>query len=337
MTEPESSWSPCEAALATAGWAALAAVLVVLGFLPVWLGGTWPDFLDCVRVATYGGSYNTFTPMRMLRVMINQCVDWRYIVIPASILMVASGSGARPRATIATWLIALAGAWLYKPVSPVPWPYLTHPYVIVLSINVAILIHVLLEAGIERPSLRLCVILLAMLAAGVVVRPKYCGVGESRRALAVLERGIMPEEPPLGYIEPGSDPGVASYPWRDYRALLTYLRDETSPRTRIANVLRDCPALTGPAARLPVFPAESIAWLAVKPDDEADFLAALEDAGEDTIVVWVPSEEDLDPDLRLADAVRHLAPAVRRHYEPMARFGEIEVWRRKAAKPSGPH
>ena len=309
----------------------------------------WPSWASCRSGSTAPGPTSStasgssptagrttqFTPMRMLRVMINQCVDWHYLVIPASILMVASGSGAGPRATIATWLIALAGAWLYKPISPVPWPYLTHPYVIVLSMNVAILIHVLLEAGIGRPSLRLCVVLLAMLASGVVARPRYCGVGESRRAIAALERGIMPEEPPLGYIEPGSDPGVASYPWRDYRAVLTYLRDETSPRTRIANVLRDCPALTGPAARLPVFPAESIAWLAVRPGDEADFLAALEDAGEDTIVVWVPSEEDLDPGLRLAAAVRHLAPAVRRHYEPMARFGEIEVWRRKAAKAPG--
>ena len=96
-------------------------------------------------------------------------------------------------------------------------------------------------------------------------------------------------------------------------------------------MLRDCPALTGPAARLPVFPAESIAWLAVRPGDGADFLAALEDAGEDTLVVWAPAEEELDPCLRLAAAVRQLAPAVRRHYEPMARFGEIEVWRRKGA------
>jgi hypothetical protein len=267
----------------------------------------------------------------MLRVMINQCVDWHYVVIPGSLLLVAAGSGVGPGASIATGLMALAGAWLYKPISPVPWPYLTHPYVIVLSLNVAILIHVLLEAGLARPSLRLGVILLAMLAAGVVARPRYCGVEESRRAIAALEQGRPPEAAPLGYIEPGSDPGVASYPWRDYRAVLLYLKGRTSPRTRIANILRDCPALTGPAARLPVFPAESIAWLAVDPGDEPDFLAALENAGDETLVVWAPSEEKLDPGLRLAAAVRHLAPAVRRHYEPMARFGEIEVWRRKGA------
>jgi hypothetical protein len=265
----------------------------------------------------------------MLRVMINQCVDWYYLVIPCSILLVAAGSGIGRRVAITTWLMALAGAWFYKPLSPVPWPYLTHPYVIVLSVNVAILIHVLLEAELPRPALQFVAIVLAMLASGVVARPKYCGVAESRRAIIALEQGRTPEMAPLGYIEPGSDPGVASYPWRDYRAVLLYLKDETSPRMRIANILRDCPALTGPAARLPVFPAESIAWLAVNPGDEPDFLEALEDADDRTLVVWAPAEEKLDSSLRLAAAVRHLAPAVRRHYEPMARFGEIEVWRRK--------
>jgi hypothetical protein len=262
--------------------------------------------------------------------MINQCAEWHYVVIPGSILLVAAGSRIGPGVSIATWLMALGGAWFYKPISPVPWPYLTHPYVVVLSLNVAILIHVLLEAGLARPSLCLGVILLAVLASGVVARPKYCGVGESRRAIAAMGQGRAPEVAPPGYIEPGSDPGVDSYPWRDYRAVLLYLKGETSPWTRIANVLRDCPALTGPAARLPVFPAESIAWLAVNPGDEPDFLAALENAGDQTLVVWAPSEEKLDPGLRLAAAVQHLAPTVRQYYEPMARFGEIEVWRRKA-------
>jgi hypothetical protein len=331
-----SPWSPREAAATAAAWVLLAAALTALGFLPIWLDGTWSHFVGCVRVAAYGGSYNQFTPWRMVRVMANQCVELNYLLIPVSILLVASGSGAGPRATVTTGLMALAGAWFYKPISPVPWPYLTHPYVIVLALNVAILVHVLLEAGLERPSLRLGVILLAILASGVVARPRCCGVGESRRAIAALVRGGLPEEAPLGYIEPGTDPGVATYPWRDYRAVLTYLRSETTPRTRIANILRDCPALTGPAARLPVFPAESIAWLAVSPVEEPDFLAALEDAGEGTLVVWAPEEERLDPGLRLAAAVRHLAPAVRRHYEPLARFGAIEVWRRKKRPDDSP-
>jgi hypothetical protein len=327
--------SPRRAAATLGSWALLTAALTALAFLPIWLDGTGSDFLGCLRVVAYGGSYNQFTPWRMARVMINQSMELHYLVIPVALLLAASGSGVGPRATIGAGLMALAGAWFYKPVSPVPWPYLTHPYVIVLSLNVAILGHVLLEAGPARPSLRLGAILLAMLASGVVARPRYCGVGESRRAVAALTRGGLPEEAPPGYVEPGTDPGVASYPWRDYRAVLEYLRGETSPRARIANLLRDCPALTGPAARLPVFPAESIAWLAVSPREETDFVTALERAGEDSLVVWAPGEEKLDPGLRLAAAVQYLAPAVRRHYEPLARFGAIEVWRRKQPEGAG--
>jgi len=321
--------TPREVALAAARWAALAACFAAALFLPIWLDGTWTDFLNCVRRTAYGGPYNQFTPLRMFRVMMLQCMDLHLIIIPISIILVGVGLGPASKATIAPWLIALAGAWSYKPLSPVPWPYLAHPYHIVLSMNVAILVHLLCEADMARPSVRLCAILLAMLASGVVARPKSCSVGDARRALVALRRGSMPEEPPPGYIEAGADVGQASYPWRNYRDVLGYLKSQTLPRMRVANLLRICPALTGPAARLPALPAESLAWLVVAPDDEADFIAAVENAGEDTLVVWAPSEEHLDDRYRLASAVRHIAPVVRRHYEPVARFGKIEVWLRK--------
>ena len=216
---------------------------------------------------------------------------------------------------------------VYKPLSPVPWPYLTHPYVIVLSLNVAILIHILLEVGLPRPSLRLGVVLLAILASGIVARPRYCGVGESRRAIAALERGRTPEAAPMGYIEPGSDPGVASYPWRDYRAVLLTSGTRRRPgpdRQRAPRPPRpDRPGC--PAAGLP----RRVDRLAGRRPGRAA-LAALEDAGDETLVVWRGGGE-AGP--RVAARRRRPAPraAVRRHYEPMLRFGTIEVWRRKGS------
>ncbi len=114
------------------------------------------------------------------------------------------------------------------------------------------------------------------------MRARYCSVGEEPPGRRRLEAGRHARGTAARLHRAGDRPrGRILPPWRDYRAVLTYLREETSPRTRIANVLRDLPrALTGPAARLPVFPAQSIAWLAVKPGDEADFLSALEDADE---------------------------------------------------------
>jgi hypothetical protein len=325
--------TPRDAARAVAGWTALAGCCTALAFLPVWLDGTWADFLGGVRLAAYGGAYNQFTPSQMLISIIIQCMDLNYVLIPLSILMVSRNSVPNSTASIESWLIALAGAWFYKPLSPVAWPYLTHPYQIVLAVNVGILVQVLLEAEMGRPSVRLGVVFLALLGAGVTLRPKYCSVGESRRALDDLRRGIIPEEPPMGYIAPGADPGQESYPWQDYRDVLSYLRRATSPGTRVANLLRVAPALTGPSARIPAIPAESLAWLVVKPDDEAAFVSALEGAGPDTVVVWAPSEEQRDDRLRLAAAIRHLAPVVHRYYEPEAHFERIEVWRRKGRLP----
>ena len=67
----------------------------------------------------------------------------------------------------------------------------------------------------------------------------------------------------------------------------------------MANALKGLPAVNGPTARLPAFPAESVAWLRmVAPEDEARFARSLEDTP-DSVVVWVPSEVESDPDFPL--------------------------------------
>jgi hypothetical protein len=136
---------------------------------------------------------------------------------------------------------------------------------------------------------------------------------------------MMPSQPPPGYPEITLDASAQPYRWKDYVATLEYLRRETRPDERVANLLRVVPALTGPSGRLPALPAESLAWLLVKPDDEPRFLKALEES-RNAVVIWSPREPDENRDHRLVDVVRRLAPAVRDHYHPVARFGAIEVW-----------
>ena len=61
------------------------------------------------------------------------------------------------------------------------------------------------------------------------------------------------------------------------------------------------------------------------------FAEALE--GEpDSVVVWTPGDAGPDPSFK----IDRLESAIRRFYEPDARFGIIEVWRRKAAPTAGP-
>jgi hypothetical protein len=87
-------------------------------------------------------------------------------------------------------------------------------------------------------------------------------------------------------------------------------------------------AITGPANRLPVFPAESTSWLImIDASDEGLFASTLVQAA-DSVVVWAPDapyERDEFPRLK---------EAVRQFYEPDVRFGLIEIWKRKVSMPS---
>jgi hypothetical protein len=111
------------------------------------------------------------------------------------------------------------------------------------------------------------------------------------------------------------------YPWADYLAVLAHVRNVTPAQARVANLLYAV-AVTGPTGRLSVFPTESATWLAlVAPEDEDFFAAALERAG-NSVVVWDPSESRMRSRPRLVSTVL-------REYTPQARYGNIEIWRKK--------
>ena len=117
------------------------------------------------------------------------------------------------------------------------------------------------------------------------------------------------------------------YTWDDYCRLLDYLRAETGPRTRVANVVRrfPFPSVNGPTGRLSPFPAVAgLMWMRwLGPGLEDEFCRSLEGAT-DAVVVWVPREIDVEPNLKLD----RLLATVRRCYRREARFGSLEVWRK---------
>ncbi len=306
-------------------WGVLLAGFVALAFAPIMAAGLTGDFLRGVRLTFYGSRYNLVGLHTFGIQMLLQFLHMEFVIVPAVLLLFAARTDPATRGAIRVGLTALAGAWFYKPLSPVPYPYLSHPLTLVWSMNVALVVALLVKSELGSASLRLAAVGLAI---GLVihVKPENCSVQAARLAFREIPRGMMPSQPPPGYPEITLDASAQPYPWKDYVATLEYLRRETRPDERVANLLRVVPALTGASGRLPALPAESLAWLLVKPDDEPRFLQALEDAtGE--VVVWAPRETEELEGYRLVDVVRQLVPAVRRQYRPVARFGAIEVWR----------
>ena len=146
----------------------------------------------------------------------------------------------------------------------------------------------------------------------------------------VLGRDPIQRPPGCGSSFQGG--GKSLFTWENYCHTLDYLRTHTSPRTRVGGFFRNppFPTVNAPAARLPLFPSPGgILWLRyAAPGLEPPFLEALEQA-KDSVVVWTPG---VKPEFNLR--LERLEEMVRRLYEPEARFGKFEVWRRKP-EPAG--
>ena len=201
--------------------------------------------------------------------------------------------------------------------------YLVHPIDLVGSITWALAVSWLLSLhSLLRP---VRVVAVALVAYELVpVHPWMCSLGMSVQGVRALIRGEMPEERPLGCLHSFRSPAR----WEAYRAVLDYLRQATTPQTFVADVLNRFPweSLNGPAGRLSPFRTDGgIRWLSwIHIDLDAEFARDLLNST-DAVVVWEPSQDDVDPAMRLERVIA----AIREHFEPEARFGDIEVWRRK--------
>jgi hypothetical protein len=228
------------------------------------------------------------------------------------------------RATAAVWFIALFGVLLYAPVGPVVRPYEFHALWLVWSIGIAVVSGLILGSSVSVRWQFLSILL--VLGTGATARPRFCSLGPLRDVMAALREGREPTQEPKAYQHPyGSLLNLP--PWKDYVALLDYLRRKTPPSTRVASLLKGV-AVTGPAARFSALPTESATWLYfVAPHKEDRFVQALENAG-DSVVIWEPKAEGFETlsehhFQKLNDTVSWL-------YAPEASFGSIEVWRRRS-------
>ncbi len=312
---------------AVAGWGLAFAATVLAGLSPLIFQGLLDDMIANVRLAAPGSTYYRTSLTSFVSELVKQLNPLRMVIVPLLVGLLGWKDEARRR-VVRPWLLATVGALVYKPMSPFPHVYLDHVLNVTLAIDTALLAWIALGLDLSRGT-RLALVLLT-LAPTAVIKPRFCNPGGSLHSLATLGHGGEPEAEPNGYRPTPGLPAAAYYRWSDYRSTLQWVRENTRPTTRVANMLREVPALTGPTGRLSVFPAESVAWLKmVRREDEARFAAELEKT-QDAVVVWIPDEVGLSKGFQtpLLDAI------ARRRFRLAERFGAIEVWVLADADPS---
>jgi hypothetical protein len=301
-------------------WNLAVGALLALCFLPLALAGVMGDLIRGLRIVAYGGGYNSAGVSEFAYRFSLEVMDRRVLVVPLAVLLTRTMLGAEDRRLASAWIVAFLGVFFYAPLSPQMPPYSLHPLWLVWSIHVAILARIILTAP-GMASIWRFVFLGVLISLSISLKPTNSSPSLSLRAIALLRKGESPVEEPRGYKHP-HPAFIPVYPWADYRALLDYLRTSTPPQTRVANILKGV-AVTAPIDRLPALPAESATWLMiVHGTDLPRFIEALERTP-DSVVVW---DQTYHAEWKVPEP---LAAAVRRLYEPKAKFGDLEVWSRK--------
>jgi hypothetical protein len=300
----------------------------ILAFSPLLVAGVFDDFLDVLHNASYGSQYNRVNRSFFFMGLDAQYRSARWLLF-ADVLLAAVGTPSTRRLA-RTWALCLLGVLLYKPLSPVAHGYLSHPATLILAINIALLVGWLSTRTHRFAPLRLLSIVAILVAIGPGI-PSKTSAKRSLQALGLLARGNEPVDAPMGcerYIS--SHDAKSHYKWQDYLGVLDYLRHHVGSKTRVANVLCTFPfpPINGPAGRITALPAAGGIVYLIQVDRglEHRFVQALEETP-DAVVVWAPDESSYSAAFKfdqLTDAVEQL-------YEREARFGIIEVWRKKPA------
>lgn len=331
-------------------WTFLTALLAwtFLAFLPLLVSGTLPDLLRELTQVGYATRYGKLGRSGVLEVFswqlglvspnpaLREPIGWLRQVDRLKLVAVLVASGVvawrspSVRRTHLPWLIAALGALVYAPLHPKPHAYLAHPLRLVVAVNFVFVAAWMLNSS-GRMSVRRWIALAALFGVAILPGwPRFWNPERSLAALGILARGQVPVSVPLGaadHFSPGD--GRSPYSWTDYRNALIHLRQHTDETTVVANQLRNVPfpAINGPTGRVSPLDAEGgLAYLyLVNPARETRFARAVADAPAGSVVVWDPERPSFTPDLALPD----LSAAVRTHYRPEARFGAIEIWRKR--------
>ena len=316
------SWK--QTAMAFLGWGVVAGVVTALGFLPLVWAGILGDFLNCVK-ALVQPPYNTTGPLQVLVRMSPQKHPAVLLAVTSLIVLLWDGTAGADRRNAWVVLAALLGVLFYSAISPIRNAYHAIPQVAVAALGVTYFVTQILRFGGQQSRLTVAALALTFLFFGASAKPlSFTALRPGKEtyglltALRVLRSGEMAPSTPLGYF--------SDYPWTDHRALMEYLRHHTTSDTRVANLLVEhTSAVTSEIPRLTQLPVDSnCLGMYHIPSLVARDTTALENSTSPCVVLWDPTST-----MARSAEFAQLIANVRRLFEFEARFGSIEVWRRR--------
>jgi hypothetical protein len=241
------------------------------------------------------------------------------------------------KTTARVWLLALAGALMYRPIHPLDHAYLQTPLALVGALAWAVPLAWLIRAAgdgqggpVRIAALPVLLAILVIVCESIPLQvPGNCNLRVSLDSVRAAMTGGWPATPPGAWV--WFESFRSPYRWDPYCEMLKYVRETTTPSTIVANVLKrhPFPPANGVIGRRSPFRVESgVPWMEMVAEDlDAEFARDLERQGCDSVVILSPDE--FDPGSQ--PGLRRLTQVVRDHYAPEARFGMFEVWRRRCA------
>ncbi len=250
-------------------WICVFGVLTLVGFAPLLLDGVLGDLIRGLGILRRGGPYSDATSARSVRILLEELSQPRTWALAISLLSLAVKSPDRAMKTMArTWLLALTGALVYRPIHPQDHAYLSTPLALVGAVAWAIPIAWVVRAVTGERRMRFALfpgvigILLIVYDSIPANYAGNCSLRVSIDSIRAAVRGGWPESPPGA--RSWYDSGRSQYSWDGYCRVLKYLREKTGPETIVANVLKNppFPGVNGTTGRRSPFRVESgVAWM----------------------------------------------------------------------------
>jgi hypothetical protein len=308
------------------------AIGTILLWLPLVAHGIFDDFANTFLAEARKGGYKSDKHESLSQLLLRQ-IETRILVTAfvgmAAGLLVRRHDPAR-FGLIATWFVALAAMLFYMPMCPVRHDYTAIPVETFAGVGCGIGLWVLLDEKRCAASLKILVVAVWFLFQFPGL-PEFCRARASAGAVVDLIRWRTPDRPPPGCqtaLPPRAKFAKARYCWEDYQATLGFIRERTTPETRVVNFLWQYPfpALNGPTGRKILFPcAEGFLWLrSVNRELEPRFAAALDSDVPAIVVTHVDSLSK-----RQACPYPIIDATIRERFELSATIGNFEIHVRK--------